>query len=338
MHRVIFQQDGITYDAEEGQWLYDVCEAAGASVPFACKAGACGTCATQVVQGEESLGPQRAREIRTLESNGLNPTQYRLLCLADVHGTLTLGASAKTHHATASLGVCTVRVEEYRPLTLTVCEQRFAVESGEITFSPGQYMIFHVPGIDKVIRRSYSISSHPSDRKHFEICVRAVSGGFCSNFIHRLRPGDCIQVEGPYGAFQLHDGSQRDILMIATGTGIAPIKSMILSLLGQASTRRIRLFFGLRNVSDLFYTTMLNELRHTHPRFEPTIILSQPDPVGWTGLRGRVTDLIRDQVSREEAVTTDAYLCGGRPMIEEAKRLLIYKGMNIEHIRHENFF
>lgn len=91
MHRVTFQQDKITYDAEEGQWLYDVCEAAGASVPFACKAGACGTCATQVVQGAESLGPQRAREIRALESNGLDPAQYRLLCLADVHGTLTLG-------------------------------------------------------------------------------------------------------------------------------------------------------------------------------------------------------------------------------------------------------
>jgi ferredoxin len=100
MHRITFQQDKITYDAEEGQWLYDVCEAAGASIPFACKAGACGTCATQVVQGKESLGPQRAREIRTLESNSLDPSQYRLLCLADVHGTLTLGASVKTQHAT----------------------------------------------------------------------------------------------------------------------------------------------------------------------------------------------------------------------------------------------
>jgi Na+-transporting NADH:ubiquinone oxidoreductase subunit F len=338
MHRVTFQQDKITYDAQEGQWLYEVCEAAGSSVPFACKAGACGTCATQVVQGIESLGPQRAREIRTLESNGLDPAQYRLLCLADVHGSLTLGASAKPQHATAPLGVCMVRVKEYRPLTLTVCEQRFAIESGEITFSPGQYMIFHVPGVDKVIRRSYSISSHPSDRTHFEICVRAVSGGFCSNFIHRLRPGDCIQVEGPYGDFRLDDGSQRDILMIATGTGIAPIKSMLLSLLGQTGRRRIRLFFGLRNVSDLLYTDMLSNLRETHPWFEPPIILSQPDPMGWPGLRGRVTDLINEQVSADEASNTDAYLCGGRPMIEEAKRLLIHKGMKVDHIRHENFF
>ena len=338
IHRVTFQQDGITYDAEEGQWLYDVCEAAGASVPFACKAGACSTCATQIVQGEESLGPQRAREIRTLESNGLDPKQYRLLCLADVHGTLTLGASAKTQHVAASLGVFKARVEEYRPLTLTVCEQRFAIDSGEIHFCPGQYMIFHVPGLDKVIRRSYSISSHPSDRTHFEICVRAVSGGFCSNFIHRLRPGDCIQVEGPYGDFRLADGSQRDILMIATGTGIAPIKSMLLSLLGHTGSRRIRLFFGLRNVSDLFYTKLLSDLRESHPSFEPAIILSQPDPMGWNGLRGRVTDLIHEQVSADQVSNTDAYLCGGRPMIEEAKRLLINKGMKVDQIRHENFF
>jgi NAD(P)H-flavin reductase len=120
--------------------------------------------------------------------------------------------------------------------------------------------------------------------------------------------------------------------MIATGTGIAPIKSMLLSLLGQTGTRRIRLFFGLRNVSDLFYTNILSDLRETHPWFEPTIILSQPDPIGWPGLRGRVTDLISEQVSADEALNTDAYLCGGRPMIEEAKRLLI------DRIRHENFF
>jgi NAD(P)H-flavin reductase len=126
--------------------------------------------------------------------------------------------------------------------------------------------------------------------------------------------------------------------MIATGTGIAPIKSMLLSLLGQTGSRRIRLFFGLRNVSDLFYTKFLSDLRTMHPSFEPTIILSQPDPMGWRGLRGRVTDLIHEQVSADQVSNTDAYLCGGRPMIEEAKRLLISKGMQVDHIRYENFF
>jgi NAD(P)H-flavin reductase len=126
--------------------------------------------------------------------------------------------------------------------------------------------------------------------------------------------------------------------MIVTGTGIAPIKSMLLSLLEHTGSRRIRLFFGLRNVSDLFYTKLLSDLRAMHPSFEPTIILSQPDPMGWRGLRGRVTDLIHEQVSADQVLNTDAYLCGGRPMIEEAKRLLINKGMKVDQIRHENFF
>jgi NAD(P)H-flavin reductase len=113
---------------------------------------------------------------------------------------------------------------------------------------------------------------------------------------------------------------------------------MMTYLLGQAGTRRIRLFFGLRNVSDLFYTKMLSDMTQSYTRFEPTIILSQPDPVGWAGLRGRVTDLIREQVSPEEASRSEAYLCGGRSMIDDSKGLLIRKGMSAEHIRHENFF
>ena len=67
----------------------------------------------------------------------------------------------------------------------------------------------------------------------------------------------------------------------------------------------------------VFYTKLLSEMRDTQPRFEPTIILSQPAPVGWPGLRGHVTDLIREQLSSEAAVRTEAYLCGGWPMMPD---------------------
>ncbi len=338
MPTVTFKRDDITYQAEDGEWLYDACQEAGASVPFACKAGACATCATEVLEGEASLGEPRAREVRTLESNGLDPQKYRLLCLGDVHGDLTLGESANAPEKKTALGVLNARVEAYRPLTLTVCEQRFSLEGQGLVFHPGQYMIFRVPGIEQVVRRSYSISSTPSDTTHFEICVRAVSGGFCSNYIHRLRPGNSIQVEGPYGEFALEKDSNREILMVATGTGISPIKSMILHLLEQNSRRRIRLFFGLRNVSDLFYADLFRRLAGSHPSFAPTLILSQPHQERWDGPQGRVTDLIRQHVTKEESRNSEAYLCGGRPMIDDVKSLLMEKGFAAEHIHHENFF
>lgn len=338
MHRITFKKDGLIYEAEDGEWLYDVCQEAGASVPFACKAGACGTCATEILEGKEVLGVPRAREIRTLEANGFDPVRYRLICLADAHGDLTLGGSAHVPEEKAELGILNARVEAYRPLTLSVCEQRFVVEGGGLSFRPGQYLIFHVPGIDQVVRRSYSISSTPSNTGRFEICVRAVSGGFCSNYIHRLRPGDCIQVEGPYGEFCLEEHSPREILMVATGTGISPIKSMILYLLEHKSPRRVRLFFGLRNVSDLFYQDLFRGIAVNHPSIEPSIILSQPDLDRWDGPCGRVTDLIRQQVTEKDAERSEAYLCGGRPMIDDVKALLMGKGMGANHIHHENFF
>ncbi len=338
MHRITFKKDGITYDAEDGEWLYDVCQEAGASIPFACKAGACGTCATHVVEGHKAMGALKAREIRTLESNGIDPSQYRLICLADAHGDLTLGESAHAPEEKAELGILKARVEDYRPLTLRVCEQRFIVEGGSLRFHPGQYMIFCVPGIDQVVRRSYSISSTPSDTGHFEICVRAVSGGFCSNYIHRLRPEASIQVEGPYGEFCLEESSDKEILMVATGTGISPIKSMILHLLESKSPRRIRLFFGVRNVSDLFYRELFRTIAASHPSFDYVIILSQPDLHRWTGPRGRVTDLIRQNITEQDAERTEAYLCGGRQMIDEVKLLLLEKGFKDGHVHHENFY
>jgi ferredoxin-NADP reductase len=100
-----------------------------------------------------------------------------------------------------------------------------------------------------------------------------------------LRPGDELQVEGPFGEFVLDEHSERDIVMIATGTGMSPIKSMLVHLLDKRSRRRVRLFFGLRYPADLFYTDLLRGLKAHYPEFEYQIILSQPDPLHWAGPR-----------------------------------------------------
>ena len=94
----------------------------------------------------------------------------------------------------------------------------------------------------------------------------------------------------------------------------------------------------VRNVSDLFYLDLFKKLAVSHSNFEPTVVLSQPDPTLWTSPRGRVTDLIRQQVTRDEAENSEVYICGGRPMIEDVKRLLIEKGLKAEHVHRENFF
>jgi ferredoxin-NADP reductase/ferredoxin len=339
MPKVTFQHTGKAVDADEGEWMYDVVERADGGIPFACKAGACGTCATPVLAGIESLGKVTAREARTLTELDLDLDTYRLPCLKDVGASdITWGCPRNAADADKQLATYEVVVESYRPLNLSVAEIRFFVEKTDFAFRPGQYVIFHIPDAPRMVRRSYSISTPPSDQRHFEICVRSVAGGYGSNYVHRLRPGERLQVEGPYGHFVLDEDSQRDILMIATGTGISPIKSMLMHLLDRRSLRRVRLFFGLRHDSDLFYTDLLRGLSAHYPAFEHSVILSQPDPVRWSGPRGRVTDLIDAMVTAEEAAHTEVYLCGGQPMIETCRDKLRSLGFADAAIHHERFF
>lgn len=336
--RVRFQSSDKVAEAEDGEWLYDVCDRAQSGIPFACKAGACGTCATEVLSGMEHLDPQTAREVRTLTAAGLDAKKVRLPCLSDVHGDITFGAPLRADGL--SLATHDVTVESYRPLNLTVCEVRFYVESGGFEFKPGQYVIFHVPNRQdgKVVRRSYSISSPPWERGHFEVCVRAVAGGHASNYVHRLRPGRKLKVEGPYGDFVLDEESKKDIIMVATGTGISPIRSMLTHLLLQKSDRRVRLFFGLRHESDLFYTDLLRGLAAHYPGFEYFITLSQPSQGGWSGASGRVTDLIKRHVTARDAASSEAYLCGSHAMIRSCSDELRALGMPEDAIKHENFY
>jgi ferredoxin-NADP reductase/ferredoxin len=339
MPTIEFRADGKRHEAGEEDWFYDVCVDAGASIPFSCKAGACGTCATEVLEGMEALPPPSQRELRTLAAAGVDPALFRLPCLHVVQGPVAFGRSANNMGAATQLQRLEGVVESHRRLNLTVCEIRFFVPGAGFAFQPGQYVIFQIPsaGGHEVIRRSYSISTPPSDVRHLEICVRAVAGGHGSNWVHRLRPGMKVQFEGPVGDFTLRDTS-RDILMVATGTGISPIKSMLLHLLDQRSDRRVRLFFGVRSAQDLFYTDLLRGLEAHYPGFSSTIAMSAPDPTRWAGRPARVTDLVRDQVSPDQALRTEAYLCGSRAMVDDVREALLAKGMEPDHIHSENFY
>ena len=92
MPKVTFSHTKKTVEANEEDWLYDVSDNADGGIPFSCKAGACGTCATEVLEGRENLGETSAREIRTLTANKLDPNVYRLPCLCDVHGDIVFGS------------------------------------------------------------------------------------------------------------------------------------------------------------------------------------------------------------------------------------------------------
>lgn len=221
----------------------------------------------------------------------------------------------------------TAEVSRIQDLTHDVRALELRVqEPAGITFKAGQFVSFEVPkeGQPRLVTRPYSIASSPEQRDRILLVLNLVQGGPGSSYLFSLREGDRTSFKGPAGAFYLRDDETKDLLFVATGTGIAPIRSMILAQLQRAPDRPVTLFWGLRSQRDLYWQDELDALAAAHPRFTAVTTLSRPEP-GWPGVHGRVTTLVEGRIA---SVTNLAvYLCGGSGMIKEVTARLHAKGL-----------
>jgi CDP-4-dehydro-6-deoxyglucose reductase, E3 len=195
----------------------------------------------------------------------------------------------------------------------------------EISFAAGQFISFevHAPEWPYPITRSYSIASDPGDRVRVRLLLNLVPGGRLSPYLFGLRVGDDVTFRGPLGTFCLRP-SARDLLFVATGTGIAPVRSMLHSLASEQSARSVTLFWGLRTRADLYYQEELARLAERLPAFSYVTTLSRPDE-SWLGSRGTVTPLVESRIAT--VANLDAYVCGNEAMIKDVTAVLKRKGL-----------
>lgn len=218
-------------------------------------------------------------------------------------------------------------VSRARDLTHDVRELELTLrEPGEILFKAGQFISFEVPkeGFPHPLTRPYSIASPPSSSHRISLVFNLVIGGPGSSYLYGLKKGDVTSFKGPAGSFFLREDLTRHLLFVATGTGIAPLRSMLLTQLERNSGQPLTLFWGLRYERDVYYQDELAEWATRYPKFSFVTTLSQPGP-DWTGARGRVTRLIQERIAtvRDLAV----YLCGNGDMIKEVTALIQGKGL-----------
>jgi CDP-4-dehydro-6-deoxyglucose reductase, E3 len=188
-----------------------------------------------------------------------------------------------------------------------------------IAFAAGQFVSFRVPAETRagVVTRAYSIASPPSRRASIDLLFNLVPGGPGSTYLYSLQVGSRSQFRGPAGTFVLRDDPDRDLLLVATGTGIAPMRSMILTRL--PCTRRVTLFWGLRHERDVYYEDDLHDLAARHPEFTYAITLSQPSPA-WRGPAGRVQRLVEEHIRSVSGLAV--YICGNASMIRSVRELI----------------
>ena len=223
-------------------------------------------------------------------------------------------------------------------LTPDVIELHFESEP-HFSFLPGQFISMIVPGAGpggRDLRRAYSIASEP-EKKHFELCVKLVEGGPGTTYLNNLRLGESFKGMAPYGDFVYKPKDSRAAIMVATGTGIAPFRSMIHShLFKNNKPTKTHLLYGARALSDLLYT---EELEAALGKGHFIQALSKlPADTPWNGIRGRVTDYLRTHEAEINWHLTDFYLCGNGAMIDEVKQILTAHGVQKTSIHQEVYY
>lgn len=210
---------------------------------------------------------------------------------------------------------------------------RFSAPGSEFDFAPGQFMSIEVA--DKV-RRSYSLSNNPDQTDYMETIVDISPGGPGSQFFVNSQIGDEVAIMAPLGRFVYQIGETRPAHFYATGTGLAPLMSMIkYALVTERTERPLQLLFGVRYEADLFLVDELELLAAEHSNFSCRIFVSRPSNE-WQGERGYVNQYINEQDLLTEDI--DAYICGGTGMVQSTAELLEQVGVPSEQVHFEKFY
>lgn len=217
-------------------------------------------------------------------------------------------------------------------LSETVREVHLRRVDGELAFEPGQYVVVQLEDIDgELVDRPYSLCRPPRG-PDFSLCVQTRGGGFPS-LLTALPAGATAAVAGPRGALTLPPTDDpRDLLLVATGSGIGPFRAMLEQLRDRAATRRCALLFGARGAADLLYDADWRALATATPSFDYQPVLSRPE-ASWSGHRGHVESVVPQLAFDPER--TLALVCGSPGMVAEMKTLLSGLGWPSSAIRTE---
>ncbi|MGB3863299.1 MAG: 2Fe-2S iron-sulfur cluster binding domain-containing protein [Candidatus Aminicenantaceae bacterium] len=306
----------------------------GIFIPSACGGkGTCAYCKVKVLEGGGPILPTETPYL-TEEEQAKN---VRLSCQVKVRNDLAIELPAELF-LIKEFKVKVDRIVDLTPFIKGVTLGILSPEKG-ISFKPGQYIQLEIPKY-KLSKepeyRAFSMASSFKTPHSVELYIGLVEKGLVSTYVHEyLKEGEELIMRGPFGDFYFRD-SERDILLIATGTGLAPILSILRHIRSEQIQRKTTLFFGTWIREDLYCVEELREMEKQLPAFTFIPTLSREgESSQWEGKRGRVTDLIEDLVP--EGTDYDVYICGNPDMVDSCTDRLLKKGIPEDQIYFDKF-
>ena len=314
MHNVTLKPSGQQFQVETGETVLAAALRQGLVLPYGCKNGACGSCKGKILEGSVDYGVYQKRVFSDEEK----AQGKALFCQAKPLGDVVIEARAVGAAKGIQIKTLPCRVQTLERAADDVVVLRVKLPANEkMKFLAGQFIEFL---LKDGTRRSFSMANPPHDAELVELHVRRVAGGkFTEHVFEKMKERDILRFEGPLGVFFLREESAKPIVLVASGTGFAPIKSLVEDALQRGVERPMTLYWGGRRPKDLYMNALAEKWAREHASFKYVPVISDALPEDqWQGRTG----FVHHAVMRDFPDLSDyqVYACGVPIMVDSARR------------------
>ena len=309
----------VSFEASSDLSLLDSALKSKVILPYSCNNGACDTCEVEVLDENDTL---KNKKVLSCQFKPESDLRIRAEYFPELEGIQIITSPSKVSQYNSPVNDIAVLKVRLPPKV-------------KFDFLPGQYIDLKFQGVS----RSYSIASLPNDENIIELHFKKVLNGEMSLKIFKpIASNQLMQIEGPKGTFFLRDKNAEVIIFLATGTGFAPVKSMVLQLIEEGYSGAVYIYWGNRE-KELFYDDTPNQWQKKHDNIVYEPCLSKPDGA-WDKYEGYIQNRVTEHALESnlyDLANVDVYACGSNAMILAAKEKLVNAGLKSNNFYSDAF-
>jgi len=313
---ITVEPSGRSFTAESSEAMLAAGIRQGIGLPYGCKDGACGSCKCKLLSGSVVHGAHQSKAL----SDDEEAAGYVLTCCGVAHSDVVLESRQVTEAGAFPIKKMPVRVNTLERASHDVMVLNLQLPASDtFQYRAGQYVEFLLRDGD---RRSYSMANAPhtqADQPRMELHLRHMPGGkFTDHVFSAMKEKDILRIEGPYGSFFLREESDKPMVLLASGTGFAPIKALIEHMQFKNITRDATLYWGGRRPADLYQSAWIEARLTDMPnlRYVPVVSDALPEDA-WTGRTGFVHKAVLEDFP--DLSGHQVYACGAPIVVESAR-------------------
>ncbi|MEJ2060897.1 MAG: CDP-6-deoxy-delta-3,4-glucoseen reductase [Gammaproteobacteria bacterium] len=328
---ITIQPSGHQFDCEDDETVLDAALRQGFSLPYGCRNGACGSCMAGLLEGEVDYGGQNPPALTEADAAAGRALLCQAMPLTDLEIEVKEVGAAKD----IVIKTLPVRVVGLERANQDVMIMKLKLPATErLQFLAGQY-------IDILLkdgrRRSFSLANAPHEDEHLVLHLRHVPGGHFTDFVfNEMKEKALLRIEGPLGTFFLREDSDRPAILVAGGTGLAPMRSILMHAFAADMQRPFHLYWGVRGREDLYLDEEVRGWAAAHDNFTYTPVLSaSEDDAAWQGRKGWVHEAVL--ADHPDLSAFEAYMSGPPPMIQAGKAAFLTAGLAEDALFFDSF-